>query len=256
MSEMIDLDRIRLDGGTQPRSAIFEETLNGYIEDMAKGDPFPPLVLYFDGTDYWLADGFHRYHAAKALGRSAFTSWVRQGTQRDAILYSAGANHDHGRPRTNEDKRRAVSRLLADVEWSGWSDREIARHCRVSAPLVATLRPAPITVNSYSDPAAPAAAAPPVERTFTTRHGTTATMNTAAIGRAPTPRPQPAPAPAINKPVEEPPRPTAEQIATFKEVMADGAPIADAVRAIVDAFAPLPPATDAARRYPRVLRHA
>lgn len=109
---------------------------------------------------------------------------VRQGPQRDAILYSVGANADHGRARTTDDKQRAVLRLLSDPEWAAWSDREIARHCRVSPPLVATLRPA-VTVNSYSEPA---------ERIFTTRHGTTATMNTGSIGRRPEPAPEPRPA--------------------------------------------------------------
>jgi hypothetical protein len=30
------------------------------------------------------------------------------------------------------DKRQAVTKLLSDDEWSHWSDREIARQCRVS----------------------------------------------------------------------------------------------------------------------------
>jgi len=35
---------------------------------------------------------------------------------------------------TNDDKRMAVSRMLSDEEWAKWSDREIARKCRVSLP--------------------------------------------------------------------------------------------------------------------------
>jgi hypothetical protein len=29
---------------------------------------FPPVVVYFDGTDYWLADGFHRLAAWERIG--------------------------------------------------------------------------------------------------------------------------------------------------------------------------------------------
>jgi hypothetical protein len=38
--------------------------------------------------------------------------------------------------RSNADRRRAVMALLKDEEWSGWSDREIARRCRVGHVLV------------------------------------------------------------------------------------------------------------------------
>jgi hypothetical protein len=43
-------------------------------------------------------------------------------------------------PRTNADKRRAVALLLADSEWSQWSDREIARHCQVDNKVVGRMR--------------------------------------------------------------------------------------------------------------------
>jgi hypothetical protein len=94
-----------------------------------------------------------------------------QGTRRDAILYSVGANETHGLRRTNEDKRRAVLTLLSDGEWSKWSDREIARLCAVGHQMVAPLR-AGLTGRATS------------ERTYTTKHGTTATMNTSAIGKS------------------------------------------------------------------------
>jgi hypothetical protein len=65
---------------------------------------------------------------------------VWPGTLRDAILFAAGANDRHGLRRSREDKRRAVETLLADAEWAAWSDREIARRCAVSHPLVAAVR--------------------------------------------------------------------------------------------------------------------
>lgn len=60
--------------------------------------------------------------------------------------------------------------LLNDAEWVRWSDREISRQCAVGAPLVGRLR-SELTVTNYS------------ERTFTTKHGTVATMNTGISGK-------------------------------------------------------------------------
>ena len=166
--------QIRTDGGTQPRSRIDPDTVDEYANEMKRDAMFPPLVVFYDGEHYWLADGFHRLYAHNwAREGKPIECNVLQGTQRDAILYSVGANARHGLRRTNEDKRRAVTRLLEDDEWGRWSDNEIARRCQVSQPFVSGLRSSLITIISDE---------PADERTYTTKHGTVATMNTANIG--------------------------------------------------------------------------
>ena len=60
----LELKLIRLDGGTQVRAAIKEEAVMRYATDLEGGSVFPPMRVFFDGTDYWMSDGFHRYHAA------------------------------------------------------------------------------------------------------------------------------------------------------------------------------------------------
>lgn len=167
--QTITIEQIRLDGGTQPRAGIDEATVAEYAAQMEAGDPFPPLITFHDGRSYWLADGFHRIAAWRRVGHETVPAIIRQGTQRDAILYAVGANASHGLRRSNEDKRRAVLRLLEDEEWGQWSDREIARRTHTSHTFVAGLR-ATLTGNVAS------------ERTYTTRHGTTAVMDTANIG--------------------------------------------------------------------------
>lgn len=138
---MIDISQIRMDGGTQSRAAINDETVTDYAEAMADPDTvFPPIVVYFDGKDYWLADGFHRVEAWRRIGRVEVPAEVRQGDRRRAILHSVAANSAHGLRRTNADKRRAVATLLEDDEWSQWSDREIARRCAVSPSFVGSVR--------------------------------------------------------------------------------------------------------------------
>ena len=61
------------DSGAQARVEINEVTVADYAADMASGTVFPPVVAYSDGTDLWLADGFHRVRAAKAIDRDYLT---------------------------------------------------------------------------------------------------------------------------------------------------------------------------------------
>lgn len=136
----IKLLKISIDGGTQPREDIDEDIVSEYAEAMKDGDQFPPIVVFSDGAKYWLADGFHRYHASNKVGYLDIEAEVKQGTKRDAILYSVSANSKHGLRRTNADKRKAVLTLLNDEEWSQWSDREIARQAEVSKSLVNKMR--------------------------------------------------------------------------------------------------------------------
>lgn len=134
--EILPVSQIRRDGGTQPRSRLNEEVVAEYAEDMQNGKVFPPATVFYDGQDYWLADGFHRVKAAERAGLDRVAVDLRHGTRREAVLYSVGANAAHGLRRTNADKRRAVVRLLSDPEWSKWSNSEIARQCGVDESLV------------------------------------------------------------------------------------------------------------------------
>lgn len=137
---MMKITDIRIDGGTQPRAKLDEPTVADYAAALADGASLPPVIVFHDGSEYWLADGFHRYHAHRRVGRDEIAADVHNGTRRDAVLFAVGANDTHGLRRSNEDKRRAVQTLLADAEWAQWSDREIARRCAVGHQLVAAVR--------------------------------------------------------------------------------------------------------------------
>jgi len=176
MGEIRDLllDSVRIDPGLQPRVAMDREIVTEYAEAMEAGDAFPAIIVFDDGACFWLADGWHRVEAARSVrDKRTILAEVREGTRRDALLYSLGANAVHGLRRSNADKRKAVERVLLDPEWVKWSDREIARVCRVGHPLVAGVRKAMHLTGIDSS-----------ERTFTTKHGTVATMNTAPIAAA------------------------------------------------------------------------
>lgn len=167
----LKISEIIINGGTQPRESCDQKRVEEYASEMREGVVFPPVDVFFDGKKYWLADGFHRRNARVLAGFDTISVTVHQGGVRDAILFSVSANASHGLRRTNEDKRRAVMRLLTDSEWGKWSDREIARQCAVSNRFVSDLRP--LSVNSSQMP---------VERKVT-RNGKTYTQDTSKIGR-------------------------------------------------------------------------
>ena len=56
----IMLDSLRIDGGTQGRLVIDQPTVYNYLEHMKAGDEFPRMFAVYDGTTYWLVDGFHQ----------------------------------------------------------------------------------------------------------------------------------------------------------------------------------------------------
>jgi hypothetical protein len=171
-----------------------------YTETIRQGATLPPLVAYFDGVDFWLADGFHRYHAYRAAGVEVVMADVRTGSKRDAVLFSVGANAAHGLRRSNADKRRAVMTLLDDPEWATWSGNQIAKACSVSEGFVRHLR-----INEDT----------PAPQTRTVeRNGKTYEQNTAKIGKA-----KPAEPPATEAP------PPAPATAPPDPVLATGRPV-------------------------------
>lgn len=104
------------------------------------GGVLPPVDVFHDGAEYWLADGWHRLDAHERAGRVTIAANVHQGGRRDALLYAVGANARHGLRRTNADKRRSVSLMLSDSEWALWSDRAIADRCGVHHSMVGAVR--------------------------------------------------------------------------------------------------------------------
>jgi hypothetical protein len=167
---LLHLAAIRTDGGSQIRAELNQFVVDDYAMAMRQGADFPPIVVFSDGQDYWLADGFHRLAAGQQAGLTEISTEIHAGTRRDALLFAVGANAHHGLPRTNLDKRRAVSMLLEDPEWCHWSDREIARVAAVSHEFVRTLR-ARLSVNPWKSG----------ERSVR-RNGTTYSMSTSGIG--------------------------------------------------------------------------
>lgn len=139
-TQQLPVTEIICDMLLQPRAELHRDWVEEYARDMAAGATFPPIVVFHDGSRYWLADGFHRHYATQAAGAQTILVDIRPGSRRDALLYSLSANASHGYRRTNADKRRAVDIMLADPEWSKLTDREIAEVCLVGDRFISSRR--------------------------------------------------------------------------------------------------------------------
>lgn len=128
-----------LDADVQPRETMSSSLIDEYAKLYREGHELPPITVFRDGIDYWVADGFHRTSGARKAGLTEITAEVEAGSKRDAILYACGSNK-HGKARSNDDKRRAVTRILDDPEWGQWRNVRIALHCGVTEGLVRKMR--------------------------------------------------------------------------------------------------------------------
>ena len=136
----IELKKIRIDGGTQSRVAISEDTVKDYTEALLDGVEMFPVIVFFDGKHHWLADGFHRYHAHNRAKLKEMDCEIKNGTKRDAKIFSWSANAKHGLRRSNADKRKIVIEALEDIELAGEDARKIAKLCAVSHTQVMRIK--------------------------------------------------------------------------------------------------------------------
>lgn len=110
----LSVDVLRIDAGTQVRVKTSDDTVGEYAELMSDstGWPFGPVDVFHDGTDYFVADGFHRVLAANRVGRASVPCTVHRGTAHDAKIFGMTANDRHGLRMTRADKRACVEWLL------------------------------------------------------------------------------------------------------------------------------------------------
>ena len=187
----LPIANIKCDPSCQQREELNIEVVEEYTSVLKNGGKLPSVKVKFDGTDYWLYDGFHTIAAAKEASLTEIGVEFSKGSLRDAILASVGVNANHGLRRSNQTKRNAVMTLLQDEEWCRWSDREIAKRCSVSNTFVSNLRKN-LTVNVDSDqPKEKENLTVNVDsdkedntRKYINKHGTESTMKVENIGQS------------------------------------------------------------------------
>lgn len=167
----LNLAAIRIDGDTQAREALSQKKVAEYAELMKDGAVFPAIDVFHDGSEYWLADGFHRYFATKANGVVSIESNVHTGTLEEAQLYACGANKGRGLEMSWKDIRHVVMRMLRHSTWGKWTNAEIARHVGCSKMTVGRVKAAMDEPDKET------------KKTYRNQHGQEKTIETKNIGR-------------------------------------------------------------------------
>lgn len=175
----LNILNIRIDGGTQPRQAINYDVVKNYAEAMREGTVFPPVTVFFDGAEYWLADGFHRYHATKSNATTTIEADIHQGSVEDAREYSYGANKDRGYSMSAEDNKEIVRKMLLDPRYKDWTQSRIAKHVGVTEMFVSRVK-ASMEIKDE-----------PKTKKFVTKDGVEREMKTGNIGKRETPTTKP-----------------------------------------------------------------
>lgn len=157
---MIDIESIIASPELQQRDLSdsydaknYKTAVSDVVEAIAKKEDIERVLIVKipDGTNrvsdgqpikggLYLVEGFRRMAGYKAAGKSKIPAIVRAGTWEDAMDVSTSANIKNlALPRKPADKRKAAESCL--INHFDWSDRRIADHVRVSAELVAKVRP-------------------------------------------------------------------------------------------------------------------
>ena len=134
----IEILDIKLTPCTSVRASLDPVAVKEYAKSIAKGDQFPPVLVYRVDGELWLVDGYTRCEAVRRNNRTAIDAEIVEGTREEAVKAALGANQKHGRRLNAKDRRRAAG--IALVELHDQSDREIAALIGCSDKTVAAVR--------------------------------------------------------------------------------------------------------------------
>jgi hypothetical protein len=174
----LPLARITADRAILCRAQVDPNTIREYRALLTQGVRPPRLIVFEDGSENWLVEGFYWREAMEEAGWLTAPCLVYPGSREHAVVSAAQANFDPTLKRTQKDKRKAVHAVLTQLP--NWTDREIGRWCKVSGALVAACRK-----EREETPA-------PQERTYS-RKGKVGQMRIGNIGKSPLPQSGPKP---------------------------------------------------------------
>lgn len=105
------INAIIVDDGTQTRVTCDDTLIAEYAEQYQRDkESMPPVDLFQEskGQTMWMADGFHRYYAAKKIGLASIEAKIHKGGKLQAIIHSLKSNATHGLRRKPEDIQKAI----------------------------------------------------------------------------------------------------------------------------------------------------
>jgi hypothetical protein len=135
LKQKLKLAGITVDPTIQPRAKGLDQS---HVDDLAQAYRDKKAIncptVWKIGDVYKLSQGFHRVQAAHEAGLKELEFHVMVGTDLDCAIDALCANQEHGLKRTNEDKRRAVDRILELCP--NWTNTRIEAAAGVSDWLV------------------------------------------------------------------------------------------------------------------------
>lgn len=138
MTKLIFLSDIDFKHSPTVRDCIREDVVEQYADHYREKRPMPPVVVFWDGKTYLLADGSHRCEAIAQVGRKAIEAEVRKGGYEEALQYALQSNCAHGLPRSQADKRKSIT--VAIMQWPKDTNNGIAKRCDVDDKTVKVVR--------------------------------------------------------------------------------------------------------------------
>ena len=134
----LKVEELVTNAGTQVRAEINDYIVAEYVEALAEGARFPPVIVFRNEHGDVLADGFHRVRAYQEAERNEIEAEVYEGDRHDALWFALGANRAHGQRLNGEDKRRAIG--IAYRTWPEVSQTRIAAQVGCSHQYVGKVR--------------------------------------------------------------------------------------------------------------------
>lgn len=135
--QTITLDDLVLDAGTQVRDSVSPDTAREYSEDIDEILAGAPLEVVIILGRLVLAEGFHRVHACRLVGRATAPAWVRKGTLEDALTITGERNSSHGLRFTLSDRKKLARKFLEHCP--ELSHREVSRRAYCDRSTVAKI---------------------------------------------------------------------------------------------------------------------
>src|SRR6266403_1007511 len=77
--QSLPLAALILDADVQPRETMSSGLIHEYATLYREGHALPPIKVFHDGRDNWVADGFHRVSAVREAGLSEIHAEVAPG---------------------------------------------------------------------------------------------------------------------------------------------------------------------------------
>jgi hypothetical protein len=149
--ETVRIDSINLSDGQQyglqnrEESEPPGEVLDDYVSAWMRDDPFPPVVLWQDGTPnrYFPVDGYTRCVTALRAGREEIEALIADCDESTAHQLCVEANARHGRRASRDFLIRGAVGMVEE----GMSIREAAARASVPDTVVAERRSISKTIN-------------------------------------------------------------------------------------------------------------